>query len=156
MKLAALLFLGAAAAVFAQTPAPPAAPPTKEITVQPSTSENDLIAIYADLDAARKKYNDLLAAARSELDKENKPLQAKIDPIQKQMTDNNQKVGQKFQTDSAPFKTSLQKDSIQIEAIESLVKKEQNLPADAKFDINTGKWVVPIKAPAAPSGEVKK
>lgn len=145
------LILGTGSLMYAQTPAPkPAAPATKEITVKSSTTEDALISIYADLDSNRKKQTDALNAARFELDKENKPLQAKIDPIQKQMTENNQKVGQKYQDTVTPFVTAVQKDAIQIEAIQNLVKKEQGLPADATFDVNTGKWVVPVLA------EVKK
>jgi seryl-tRNA synthetase len=151
MKLLFASLLLGAGVLVAQTPAPKPTP-TKEITVQSSTSQDALLVIYKTLDENRTKINTALQQARAELDKENKPIQDKIDPLQKQIEANNRTIGQKFQDTTAPFRQNYQTAAAQIEAVSKLVKAENKLPDNATFDTNTGKWTVPDQpAPAAPT-----
>lgn len=150
MKVSVLAILFAASILGAQTPATkaPEAAKTHEITVQSSVSENALTTLYQDLADNKKKANDTLQQARAALDAKNKPIQDKITPLQKQIDANNDEALKNFNTAVAPFNNTIGRDQAQIDAIANLVKKEQNLPADSNFDLNTGKWVQPDAAPA--------
>ena len=137
----------------AQTPAPkpPDPPKTTEITVQSSVSEDVLLSVYKDLSDKKTTLNTTLQQARASLDAKNKPIQDTIDPLQKQIQANNDEAYKNFQAAIQPFQVDVARDSAQIDAIQKVVKQEQNLPDNATFDLNTGKWVVPVTPPAAPT-----
>lgn len=137
-------------AVYAQT-APAKPTPTKDVVVNSSAAEDSLKAIYKDLSDTKKKADVELQQARSILDAKNKPIQAKIDPLQKEIEANNTEASQKYQATVSPLYATTQKDTAQIQALEAVVRKEQALPANATFDLEKGKWIVPDDKP-----EVKK
>ena len=145
-----LAILFAATILGAQAPATkaPEPPKTKEITVQSSVSEDALTTLYKDLSDNKKKANDTLQQARAALDQKNKPILDKMKPLQDQINTNNSEAATNFNTAVAPFNTNIGRDQAQIDAIAKLVQKEQNLPDNATFDLNTGKWVVPDAPPA--------
>jgi hypothetical protein len=140
-----LAILFAASLLGAQAPATktPEPPKTKEIAVQSSVSEDALVATYQDFSDNKKKTNDILQQARATLDAKNKPIQAQIDPLEKQIQANNEEANRNYQTAVQPFASNVSRDQAQIDAIAKLVKKEQNLPDNANFDLETGKWVIP-------------
>jgi hypothetical protein len=153
--LLAVLF--AATLLGAQAPKTPNTPKSKEVTVRSSVSEDALVALYQDLSENKKKANDTLQQARATLNAKNKPIQAQIDPLQKQLETNNDEAQRNFTTAVTPFNTNLARDQAQIEAIEKLVKKEQNLPDNVVFDLSTGEWIenpstttLPVGPPVAP------
>jgi hypothetical protein len=148
MKVSGILAILFATTAFAQTPAPKPTdtPKTTEITVQSSVSEDALLSIYKDLKAKKDSLNTVLQQARASLDEKNKPIQAKIDPLQKQIQANNDEASKNFQTAVQPFQVDAARDSAQIDSIIKIVKQEQKLPDNATFDLNTGKWVVPAPA----------
>jgi hypothetical protein len=158
-KVSGLLAVLFAATLIAQTPPKAPEPPkTKEIAVQSSVSEDALVTLYQDLSDNKKKANDTLQQARTALDAKNKPIQAQIDPLNKQIQANNDEAQKNFTTAVAPFNNNVGRDQAEIEGIEKIVKKEQSLPDDATFDLNTGKWVEQPVAPppAAPPAPAKK
>lgn len=146
------LFLLSTAIGFAQTPAAPKVEPKPtEIQVQKSTAEDALLSIYADYLVSQKKSNDILQQARTELDKENKPTQDKINELQKAIDANNQKALQKYQSEVSPFNQKVSQGEAQIKALSDVVKKDQKLPDTAYFDLTKGTWLVPV----TPESKVK-
>lgn len=150
ISLSCLLVLSGS--LFAQTSVAPKQ--SKPIEVQRSSAQDALVSIYTDYQTSNKKINDILQGARSELDKVNKPIQDKIDPLQKQIDANNQKAIEKYNKDAFPIINKVQSYKAQIEALSEVVKKDQKLPNNAYFDIEKGSWVVPAD-PVTPESKVK-
>src|ERR1039457_5289246 len=117
--LLAILFT--TTALYSQAPAPNQ-PKTKEIAVQSSVSEDDLLTIYKDFSENKSKANDVLQQARAALDAKNKPIVAQITPLQKQIDANNTEANTNYGTAVQPFQVNLQRDQAQIEAIQKVVK----------------------------------
>lgn len=151
MKVSGILAILFATTALAQTPAPKPAdqPKTTEITVQTSVAETSLLDLYKDLSDKKTALNTTFQQARASLDSKNKPIQEKIDPLQKQLQANNDEAIKNFQTAAQPLQSDIVRDSAQVDVMVKLIKKEQKLPDNATFDLNSGKWVVPVTpAPA--------
>jgi hypothetical protein len=127
----------------------------KDLVVASSPAEDTLVDMAKQLEAAKATYNTLLQQARTNLDTKNKPIldemktrskkwQDKIDAENKdlkaQITKNEVDAADQFKKEVASLSGKLV-DPKTIATLEDIVKKEQNLPATAHFDVDQKKWV---------------
>lgn len=128
---------------------------TKDIVVKSSPAEDALVQMANQMDATTKAYNDLLQQARTNLDTKNKPIldemkakskkwQDKIDAETKDLKskiDANQAEAQaQFQRETAALSAKAISPQT-ITALEEIIRKEQDLPATAHYDLQQKKWV---------------
>jgi hypothetical protein len=112
----------------------------RELQVPRSPSEVTLEAVARDMRDHRQAMNDAFQQSRAELDKENAPLQRKIEAIQYQMRINQARVQERFNKISMEHQKGLMISSSQVQWLEKEVKKSAGLPEDAIFNTETGKW----------------
>lgn len=128
---------------------------TQEVTVKSSPAEDTLLALAKQAQETAKTYDVLLQQARSNLDAKNKPIleeikakakkwQDKIDAdtkdLKAQMDKNAADAQAKFQQETSGL-SSKAVPAQTITALEQIIRKEQNLPDTAHFDLQQYKWV---------------
>ena len=105
----------------------------------------------AGLDQSAKSLNEEVQKAQKDLqdklkeDKHYKPLLDHIADVQKQLQALNGKATTDYQKVVGPVQQKLNTELADIHALIPVVRKENNLPDDASFDMNTGKWTLPAK-----------
>lgn len=126
-----------------------------DLVVKSSPAQDALVQMANQMDSTTKAYNDLLQQARTNLDTKNKPIldemkakskkwQDKIDADTKDLKvqlDKNQADAQaQFQRETATLSAKAISPQT-INALEEVVRKEQDLPATAHYDLQQKKWV---------------
>lgn len=171
IKLFALSFVLCSSVVFAQVTQQSSGPNSPningagtvtinhDIVVKPSLAEDSLVEKANQMESITKAYNDLLQQARTNLDTKNKPIvdemkarskkwQDKIDAdtkdLKAQLEKNQADAQAQFQRETAGL-TAKAVSPQTMTALEEIVKKEQDLPATAHFDLQQKKWVDPAK-----------
>ena len=114
-----------------------------ELIVPASPAEVALERMAKDIRDKRQSIVDALQQSRYELDKENKPLIEQIHKLQDRMVQNQSRVQKRFNEIAKDKQRSALIDQAQIPWLSNEVRKSANLPADAQFDIDTGKWIKP-------------
>jgi hypothetical protein len=100
----------------------------------------------ANLDSTNKPLGEKLVAVNNELtaklkaDKNYKSYFEQIASLQKEMSDNNQKAQQAFSVDAGVLQGRVNSESIQIEGLIPIVRKENGFSDSVTFDAATGKW----------------
>lgn len=115
----------------------------KEVTVPKSPAEVTLEKTAQDIREKRQAVSDSLQQSRFELDKENKALIAQIENLQQRMEKNRLRVQQRFNDFAKQKQRGALIDQAQIPWLSAEVRKSANLPDNAQFDVETGKWWVP-------------
>ena len=99
-----------------------------------------------------KANTDLLAELKA--DKKYKDKFSAIEAMQKQIQSVSQQASEKFNQDANPIQNEIAKDKALIEGLTQIVRKENDLPASASFDVATQKWT--ISSAADKPSEAKK
>lgn len=178
MKQVSIAILALASlAVFAQQPASAG----KEVTVKDTPASLALVELAKDTVKNTKNFNDILQQAKFSLDQNNKALTDEVQKsqkaldeqlladkhyknqidhikdLQRQITESGSKAQQEFQKKVGPIQQNITDSNAQIKALIPIVRKENDLPENAVFSNETGKWTVPPPpAPAAPAVSQKK
>jgi len=137
------------------------------VSVKSSPASDALVKAAQELVTEQKSFDTMISQARSaseasqkslqaEIQKANAELQAelksdkkykgklnKIDTMLKQLQSSQQEAQSKFTQESSPIQSAIYKDKALIEGLSPVVRKENNLPADATFDPVTQKWTSP-------------
>lgn len=171
LRTFALVSAIALAAILSFAQAPPAAPKPdpNEVAVKDSPASQSLAQLAKDQVVDQKHLNDIFQQARTSLDQNNKalndavvaaqkelndklnedkkyrPMMDKLKDLQKQLQEAGQKAQQDFQKSVGPIQQKLNMESAQIQGLEPVVRKENNLPDNAVFNAATGKWSVAKK-----------
>lgn len=113
-----------------------------EITVPKSPAEVTLESTAKQLRDLRQAENDALQQARYELDKANKPLVAQIERLQDRIKNNQTAIQGQYNARAGKIQKEALVNQAQIPWLVEEVRKSAKLPDDAKFDVDTGKWIV--------------
>lgn len=103
-----------------------------------STIDQNNKQLIADIQSAQKDLQDKL-----EQDKKYKPLIDHINDTQKKLNESGQKVAADYQRDNGVLAQRIQNETVQVQGLIPVVRKENGFPDNAAFDIETQKWTVP-------------
>ena len=104
------------------------------------------------LDTSNKALQEQIQAAQKDLetklraDKKYKPMLDNIDALQKKFNDNSAVANTAFQKDAGQIKQKVDSEAVQIQSFEDVVRKENGLPANAKYDEDKQTWTEPEAA----------
>lgn len=122
---------------------------TQDLPVENTTAEQQLLAASADIGARSDQLQKLLQAAQAELAKKNETINASIAAKtaaeQAQLAENNRQALAAYQQNAGALQNQVAAANIKIQTLTDLVRKEQNLPAQAQFDPRRQAWTVPAK-----------
>ena len=104
------------------------------------------------LDQTTKDLSGKIQAIQKELqdqlqkDKKYKPMLDQIDALNKQLDTARQNAQQQYSKDTGSIQQKLSSETAQVQGLIPVVRKENDLPDTATFDLNTQKWTVPAAA----------